>query len=144
MAKATYEERVRAILNTNGEEAKKICKIHGILPRTFWRWYRTYRKDRLEALSLKKPGPDAGANSIPEKIKQKILGLKQKHPSWCARRIKHQYDLQCHWITVHRIIKSNGMLLRIKPKPQPSKRFQRRNIDSMWQGDTLQFRISGT
>jgi transposase InsO family protein len=36
------------------------------------------------------------------------------------------------------------MLVRIKPKPQPSKRFQRRNVDSMWQGDTFQFRISGT
>lgn len=75
---------------------------------------------------------------------KKILYLKQKHPSWGARRIKYQYDLPCHWIIVHRIIKSNGMLVRIKPKPQQSKRFQRRYVDSMWQGDTFQFRISGT
>jgi len=61
-----------------------------------------------------------------------------------ARRIKYQYDLPCHWATVHRIIKSNGMLVRLKPKPQPVRRFQRRHVDSMWQGDTFQFRISGT
>ncbi|CDI06486.1 hypothetical protein NITUZ_60013 [Candidatus Nitrosotenuis uzonensis] len=36
------------------------------------------------------------------------------------------------------------MLVRTKTKPQPSKCFQRRNVDSMWQGDTFQFRISGT
>lgn len=42
------------------------------------------------------------------------------------------------------VIKSNGMLVRIKTKPQPSKRFQRRNVDSMWQDDTFQFRISST
>ena len=34
------------------------------------------------------------------------------------------------------------MLVRIKPKPQPSKRFQRKHVDSMWQGDSFQFRIS--
>jgi putative transposase len=71
------------------------------------------------------------------------VALKQRHPSWGARRIKHQYDLPCHWMTVHRIIKRHGMLVRIKPKPQPSKRFQRRHVDSMWQGDTFEFRIAG-
>jgi putative transposase len=35
------------------------------------------------------------------------------------------------------------MLVRVKAKPQPSKRFQRRHVDSMWQGDTFEFRISG-
>ena len=71
------------------------------------------------------------------------MTLKQKHPSWGARRIKNQYGLACHWTTVHRIIKRHGMLVRIKPKPQPSKRFQRYHVDSMWQGDTFEFRIAG-
>ena len=35
------------------------------------------------------------------------------------------------------------MFIRIKPKPQPPvKRFQRKHVDSMWQGDSFQFRIS--
>ena len=34
------------------------------------------------------------------------------------------------------------MLVRIKARPQPSKRFQRRHVDSMWQGDSFQFRIA--
>ena len=35
------------------------------------------------------------------------------------------------------------MLIRIKAKPQPPvKRFQRKHVDSMWQGDSFQFRIS--
>ena len=33
------------------------------------------------------------------------------------------------------------MFVRIKPKPQSCKRFQRKHVDSMWQGDTFQFRI---
>lgn len=43
---------------------------------------------------------------------------------------------------MHRVIKHHHMLVRIKPKPQSSKRFQRRHVDSMWQGDTFQFHIS--
>ena len=42
---------------------------------------------------------------------------------------------------MHRVIKKNGLLVRIKAKPQPCKRFQRKHVDSMWQGDTFQFRI---
>lgn len=76
-------------------------------------------------------------------MEERILKLKQKHPSWGARRIKYQYNLPCHWKTVHNVIKRHKMLVRVKPKPQPSKRFQRKHVDSMWQGDTFQFRISG-
>ena len=66
-----------------------------------------------------------------------------EHPSWGARRIKYQYDLPCCWSTVHRVIKRHQMLIRIKAKPQPPvKRFQRSHVDSMWQGDSFQFRIS--
>ncbi len=55
-----------------------------------------------------------------------------------------QFDLPCSWRTVHRILKKHGLLIRVKVKPQPAgKRFQRRHVDSMWRGDTFQFRIRG-
>lgn len=103
-----------------------------------------HRREGLAGIRYKKPGLKHRYNSISKKLQQRIVTLKQRHPSWGARRIKYQYDLSCYWITVHRIIKSNGMLVRIKPNLLSYKRFQRRHIDSMWQGDTFQFRISGT
>ena len=40
--------------------------------------------------------------------------------------------------------RSCAFLKSIKAKPQPAgKRFQRQHVDSMWQGDTFQFRIRG-
>ncbi len=69
--------------------------------------------------------------------------MKKKHPCWGARRIKFQYDLPVHWKTVHNVVKRIGLLVKIKPKPQPSRRFQRRHVDSLWQCDTFQFRIKG-
>jgi transposase InsO family protein len=147
MAKETLEIRVRAVLlyTQGSKQAKEICTVYGISDRTLRRWARAYKRGGIQGLVRKKPGPKDGSNnnSLSRKLQRKILELKQKHPSWGARRIKYQYDLPCHWISVHRVIRSNGMLIRIKPRPQPSRRFQRRHVDSLWQGDTFQFRISG-
>jgi transposase InsO family protein len=125
------------------KEANEICTIYGIARRTLTRWVRAYKDDGMPGLQPKKPGPRHSRYSIPRKLERRIVRLKQKHPSWGARRIKYQYDLHCHWRTVHRVIKRHGMLVRIKAKPQPSKRFQRKHVDSMWQGDSFQFRIKG-
>jgi len=146
MRKITIETKIRAVLLyiDDVREAKDICAVYDIPARTFRRWISAYRRDGINGLKSKKPGPPKGTNSITIKLGQRIIKLKQKHPSWGARRIKYQYNLSCHWRTVHNVIRLHGMLVRIKPKPQPSKRFQRRNVDSMWQGDTFQFRISGT
>jgi len=140
----TLDEKVRIVLlYIEGiMEGKEICATHSVPLRTFRRWVSRYRNNGIKGLEKKKPGVRP-VNSIPKSLEERIVKLKQKHPSWGARRIKHQYGLPCHWITVHRIIKLHRMLIRIKPKPQPSKRFQRRHVDSLWQGDTFQFRISG-
>jgi len=141
----SLEERIRAVLlYTEGDkEAKEISAVLDISERTLWRWIRTYRAGGLQRLKPMKPGPERGTNSVPKRIEDRVVSLKQKHPSWGARRIKYQYDLPCHWRTVHRVIKHHHMLVRIKAKPQPSKRFQRRHVDSMWQGDSFQFCIAG-
>ena len=144
MATASLEDRIRAVLLyiEGAKDAKEISSVLGVSLRTIWRWIRSYRAGGPEALARKKPGPESGTNSIPEALEERIVYLKQKHLSWGARRIKYQYDLPCHWRTVHSVIKRHHMLVRIKAKPQPSKRFQRKHVDSMWQGDSFQFRIS--
>jgi putative transposase len=145
MVKSTINTKSRAVLLyvERVQEANEICTIFGISRRTLTRWVSAYRNGGIRELESKKSGPKH-PHSILKKLEQKITKLKQRHPSWGARRIKYQYELPCHWRTVHRVIKRHQMLVRIKAKPQPSKRFQRRNVDSMWQGDTFQFRISGT
>lgn len=145
MVKATMDIRTRAVLfYTEGlKQAKEICTMYGISDRTLRRWAKLYEAEGLRGLQPKKTGPKHANHSIPDSLEQRILKLKQKNPSWGARRIKYQYDLPCHWKTVHNVIKRHRMLVRVKPKPQPYKRFQRRHVDSMWQGDTFQFRISG-
>ena len=131
-----YEEGLRS--------AKEIGETYNISERTVRRWAKNHREDPRTGLQPKKTGPKKSRRSIPASLEQRIIRLKEKHPAWGARRIKHQFNLPCSSRTVHRILKKHGLLIRIKAKPQPAgKRFQRRHVDSMWQGDTFQFRIKG-
>jgi putative transposase len=145
VVKGTLESRTKAVLllDEGIKTVKEVSNQNGICEKTVRRWFKKYRLGGLEVLKPIKPGPRKAKHAISDALKDRIIRLKQKHPSWGARRIKHQYDLPVHWRTVHDAIKQNGLLVRIKAKPQPSKRFQRRHVDSLWQGDTFQFRIKG-
>jgi putative transposase len=143
VVKATMEIRSKAVIlfEERVHTAVEISRMYNVSCRTLRRWVSKHKRTGIEGLVPLKPGPKNPAHKINGKVEQKILSLKQKYPHWGARRIKHQFDLPVCWKTVHNTIKKHGLLIRIKAKPQPCKRFQRRHVDSMWQGDTFQFRI---
>ncbi len=131
-----YEEGIR--------RASEIGETYNILERTVGRWAKSHRQDKETGLRPKKTGPKRSSRATSPSLEQRIIRLKEKYPAWGARQIKHQFNLPCSWRTVHRIFRTHGLLIRIKAKPQQAgKRFQRQQVESMWQGDTFQFRIRG-
>lgn len=134
------ENKCDCFLEIWGYSSKEIGKLYDVSERTIRRWTASYRNGGFESLKPITTAPKK-VNRIPKHIEDRIIRLKQRYPSWGSRRIKHQFDLPVSQMTVHRVIKKNGLLIRIKPKPQECKRFQRKHVDSMWQGDTFQFRI---
>jgi transposase InsO family protein len=145
MVKATMDIRLKAVvLYSEGvKSGKEISQSYEISERTLRRWARAYENDGIEGLKPQPTTPKRFKKAAPTLLVRRIISLKRKYPSWGARRLKHQFDLPLSWRTVHKILKNNGLLFRINAKPQPCKRFQRRHVDSMWQGDTFQFRIAG-
>lgn len=145
MVKATMDIRVKAVILSNEgvKTCKEISSLYGISERTLRRWKEAYATEGFKGLVPSPTIPKRSRNKTKPGIEKRILTLKQKYPSWGARRIKYQFDIPVHWRTVHRIIKKHGLLIRLKAKPQPCRRFQRHHVDSMWQGDTFQFRIRG-
>jgi transposase len=142
--KATRETRTKAIVfyDEGIRSAKEIGETYNISERTVKRWAQNLRDDPENGLKPEKTGLKRSRQAIPASLEQRIIRLKGRYPAWNARRIKYQFELPCSRRTVHRILKKHGLLIRIKPKPQPAgKRFQRKQVDSMWQGDTVQFRI---
>lgn len=146
MVKASMEIRTKAVILSaeNVKTDKEICSSYDISVRTLRRWKASYRKSGLNGLNPIKPGPKKTDRAIGKKLENRIIDLKQKYPHWGARRIKFQFNIPVHWNTVHKVIKKHGLLIRVKAKPQPCKRFQRKHVDSMWQCDTFEFRIRNT
>jgi transposase len=145
MVKADMDIRMKAVFfySEGGKTADEVSRIYGVSERTIRRWHSAYSHGSFEALRPQKTTPKKLFRITPQKLVERIISPKRRYPAWGARRIKHQFDLPIHWTTVHKILKDNGLLFRTKAKPQPCKRFQRRHVDSMWQGDTFQFRIGG-
>ena len=136
--------RIKAVnLSLNGQTDKEVSSSFDVSERTLRRWRKRYREGGYEGLQPKPPVP-SNPHRIQKSLEERIIRLKQKHPHWGARRIKFQYSLPVHWNTVHKVFKRHGLLVRVKARPQPSRRFQRKHVDSMWQCDTFQFRIKGT
>lgn len=137
--------RLKAVIQSlEGVRAdKEISASYSISERTLRRWKRAYAKGGIDGLRPRSTAPRTVKGRTLPSLEHRILRLKQDYPAWGARRIRHQFGLPVHWRTVHRIIKRHGLLVRIRPKPQPCRRFQRKRVDSMWQGDTFQFRIQG-
>ena len=96
MVKVSVEVRIKAVLfhAEDLKETKDICEMYGISERTLRRWARAYKDGGLQALEPRKPGPKHSGHSIPTMLEQRIVRLKQKHPSWGARRIKYQAHLR--------------------------------------------------
>jgi len=143
MVKATMEIRTKAVIlyEEGVYSSSEISRMYNISERTLRRWNSSYNYNGFEGLKPCKPGPRKAKHAISKSLEDRIIKLKEKYPHWGARRIKHQFDLSIHHNTVHDVFKKHGLLIRVKAKPQPCKRFQRKHVDSMWQGDTFQFRI---
>lgn len=142
VVKANMDIRIQAIVlyESGRYSEKEIAKMYNVDERTIRRWKALYNNGGTEELRPKKTGPKNG-ESIAKALQDRILRLKKRYPMWGARRIKHQFELPVSPSTIHRIFKRNGLMIHIKPNPQEYKRFQRKHVDSMWQGDTFQFRI---
>jgi transposase InsO family protein len=143
MVKSSMDIRLKAVIFylEKVKTTKDICILFNISSRTLRRWAKNYKDKGVTGLTPLPTIPKKIKHKLPRKSEQRILRLKQKYPSWGARRIKYQFNLAASWRTVHNVIKRHGLLIKIKSKPQPCKRFQRKHVDSMWQGDTFQFRI---
>lgn len=145
MVKATMDIRAKAVIiyEEGNKSAKEISQLYNISDRTLRRWYARYRVDGVDGLRAKATTPKKFWNKVSAYLIRRIICIKRKYPAWGARRIKYQFNLPISWRAAHKILKDNGLLFRINAKPQPCKRFQRKHVDSMWQGDTFQFRIAG-
>ena len=146
------KEDVRLRLNAvkkhleQGVRAATVCDLFGISRRTLKRWCHNYREEGVAGLRDQSRRPHRSPNRIHGNLVRRILELRRQNPAWGALRIHAllaRRGVRVSWMTVHRVLKRHGFMVRVVRKPLPFKRFQRRHVDSLWQIDVYKFRIAG-
>jgi transposase InsO family protein len=129
-----------------GVRAATVCELFGVSRRTLKRWCHHYREEGVAGLRYLSRRPHRSPNRIHGNLVRRILELRRRNPSWGGMRIHavlaHR-GVRVSWMTVHRVLKRHGFMVRVVRRPELFKRFQRSRVDSLWQVDVYKFRIAG-
>ena len=65
----------------------ELCELYGIARKTGHKFVDRYLKEGPEGLEERSRRPENYPNQTPEHIVQAILELRQRHPSWGAKKL---------------------------------------------------------
>lgn len=125
-----------------------ISSESGVPESTLCNWLRLYREGGASALE---PAYRGKRTEIHPAIAEKIVSVKQEHPSFGVRRIasalQRWFFLPANTATVSRALHEAGMTTpsprRRSKNVQKPRRFERSTPNQMWQSDIMMFRMGG-
>ena len=105
--------------------------MYNISENSVKRWAKAHSHDQKQDYDQRRPGREGRPGDIvfigtTNRLTQREISGQG------ARSIKHQSNVSCSWITIHRILKKHGLPSQVKAKPHTGgKRFQLRHFDSI-------------
>jgi transposase InsO family protein len=132
-----------------GYSASMLREQFDVSGHSIHRWAKAYRLHGAEGLEPKRRV--ATKSRVPAEVRRKVVGLKQAHPEYGARRIvdvlKRFFLIRTSPATVHKTLSEEGLVQKAKRRPQknpPKPRFfERARPNQMWQSDIMTFRLGG-
>jgi transposase InsO family protein len=114
------------------------------------RWTRAY-EEQGEAGLRKGVVPAGIRQKLPKPVREKIIDLKKREPSFGIKRISHllkrAFFLSASPETVRRTLRSESLIVPTKKKPQRNitrpRFFERSTPNQLWQSDIFTFRLGG-
>ena len=84
------EERFRFMEEWKSEDwsMAELCRFYGVTRGTGYKWVARYESGGLEGLRDLSRAPRRHPNEVPSKVEDLIIGLREKHPSWGAPKIR--------------------------------------------------------
>ena len=127
---------------TKRRTSDDICREHQVSVRTLLRWTKNYRDGGIGALEPKSKAPKNQSNKTSKEDEELIVKTKLEHPSYGSRMVKHLLGdkINASHVTVNKILNRHNLTVKVKPKQQECKRFERKHPDSLWQMDIYEFR----
>ncbi len=121
LARLVRNERLRFIARLlEGEKMAPLCREFGISRVTGYKIFNRYKDCGLDALNDRSRRPYRQSNKLPFQVERTILGIKKKHPSWGAPKIRDKLIRAYPMIkppaisTIHAVLDRNGLVKRRK------------------------------
>jgi len=92
--------------------------------KTVYKYLKRYSKEGLEGLKNKPKIPKRIPHKIPKEDEDYILSLRDRHPSWGAKRLKLRYKLKYSHTAINRVLKQNQRIKKKKRKHIKKKELQ--------------------
>src|SRR5262245_8163421 len=117
----------------------ELYQRYGISRKSGYKWLGRYRKQGAEGLIDQSRRPKNSRGKLSKTREQIVLGLRQSHPCWGARKIrrllKHQGEALPACSTITALFHRHG-LIEANPQAKPNwQRFEREVPNSLWQMD---------
>jgi transposase InsO family protein len=122
---------------------KKLCEKFNISRKTGYKWVKRCQKfGVINGVKNESSKPKNISRKTEQNIETKFVKLRQKHPSWGARKLIElaKNDKKNIFIipserTVNRIIERNGLKTEKSPSGIEYKRFEHEKSNDLWQMD---------
>lgn len=120
---------------------RSLCQRYEISPRIAYKWLDRYRAQGPEGLNDRSRRPHHSPSRTAPTIEHLILRLREKHPAWGARKLRHRLLVQGYQAlpsisTITAILHRHGCIDSIQTKKhQPYQRFEAAGPNLLWQMD---------
>ena len=148
----TASEKMEIIRLVEGTElpVRVTLRQLGVARSTFYGWYQRYDTDGFDGLHDKKPGVQPRWNAIPEKVRERVLGLALEHTELSPRELACRYtDQERYFVSessVYRLLKEADLITSpayVLMSASDSFKHPTTRVHEMWQTDFTYFRIIG-
>jgi len=120
-------------------ELVRYAKEHGVkpasrqfstTPKTVRKWLSRWNEKTLDSLEEYSRAPKNPARKIIPEIRQRVVELKRKLPSWGAQRMKRDFDTPISEKSIRRIWRQEGLLKR--PRRKHKTKQDLRAVKAQW------------
>jgi len=130
-------EFVRLALQ-EGSNRRELCRRYGIHPATGYKWLARWLGGD-QALDDRSRRPHASPGRCPAGLEAQVLGVRDAHPAWGARKIARCLEREGiappAVSTVHEILRRHGRVVPPAGGPRAMQRFEKPAPNLLWQMD---------
>ena len=105
-----FNLRLQMVTKAKQVNISEAARYYGTIRKTVRKWMRRYQQEGLVGLKDKKRTPQHIPHKLSKEEEAKVIALRQRYPSWGARRLKDRYRLKGSYSAIHRVIKQNKLI----------------------------------